>query len=103
MRKMNGPDDERIVWDALEKVGLKEKIKALPDGIHTLYSREFGREGAVLSGGESQKLAIARVFASDADIYILDEPTSSLDPIAERDINNLIISNSGDKTIIQVL
>ncbi len=100
MRKMKGPDDERIVWDALEKVGLKEKIKALPDGIHTLYSREFGREGAVLSGGEGQKLAIARVFASNADIYILDEPTSSLDPIAERDINNLIISKSNDKTII---
>ena len=100
MRKMTSEEDEEIVWKALEKVGLKEKIKNLPDGIHTLYSREFGREGAVLSGGESQKLAIARVFASDADIYILDEPTSSLDPIAERDINNLIISNSGDKTII---
>ena len=100
MRKMQGPEDEEIVWNALEKVGLKEKIAALPDGIRTLYSREFGREGAVLSGGEGQKLAIARVFASDADIYILDEPTSSLDPIAERNINNLIISKSNDKTII---
>lgn len=100
MRKLETKDDEAIVWDALEKVGLKEKIKNLPDGIHTIYSREFGREGAVLSGGEGQKLAIARVFASNADIYILDEPTSSLDPIAERDINNLIISKSKDKTII---
>ena len=100
MRKVDSPEDERIVWDALEKVGMKEKIEKLPEGINTIYSREFGREGAVLSGGEGQKVAIARVFASNADIYILDEPTSSLDPIAERDINNLIISKSEDKTII---
>lgn len=100
MRKVITSEDERIVWDALEKVGMKEKIEKLPDGINTIYSREFGREGAVLSGGEGQKIAIARVFASNADIYILDEPTSSLDPIAERNINNLIIEKSKDKTII---
>ena len=100
MRKVTSPQDEEIVWNALEKVGMKEKIQNLPDGINTIYSREFGREGAVLSGGEGQKVAIARVFASNADIYILDEPTSSLDPIAERNINNLIIEKSEDKTII---
>ncbi len=100
MRKVITSEDERIVWDALEKVGMKEKIEKLPDGINTIYSREFGREGAVLSGGEGQKIAIARVFASNADIYILDEPTSSLDPIAEHNINNLIIEKSEDKTII---
>lgn len=100
MRKVITSEDERMVWDALEKVGMKEKIEKLPDGINTIYSREFGREGAVLSGGEGQKIAIARVFASNADIYILDEPTSSLDPIAERNINNLIIEKSEDKTII---
>lgn len=100
MRHLETKEDEDLVWSALEKVGLKEKIESMPDGIHTLYSREFNFEGAVLSGGEAQRLAIARVFASSADIYILDEPTSSLDPLAERDINNLIISKSKDKTII---
>ena len=100
MRHLETKEDEDLVWYALEKVGLKEKVASLPEGIHTLYSREFGKDGAVLSGGESQRLAIARVFASSADIYILDEPTSSLDPLAERDINNLIISQSKDKTII---
>lgn len=100
MRKMTSPEDEELVWSCLEKVGLKEKISKLEHGIHTVYSREFGQDGAVLSGGESQKLAIARVFASDADIYILDEPTSSLDPIAEKNINDLLVSQSKDKTII---
>ena len=100
MRHIESKEDEDLVWYALEKVGLKEKVERLPEGIHTLYSREFNFEGAVLSGGEAQRLAIARVFASSADIYILDEPTSSLDPLAERDINNLIISQSKDKTII---
>ena len=54
------------------------------------------------SGGERQKLAIARVFASNADIYILDEPTSSLDPIAEHEINQLLMEKAEGKTIIVI-
>ena len=98
MCKVLSKEDEAKVWNALKQVGLEEKVKALDNGIYTLYSREFN--GVEFSGGERQKLAIARVFASNADIYILDEPTSSLDPIAERDINKLIMENSIDKTII---
>ena len=56
--------------------------------------------GASFSGGERQRLAIARVFASNASIYILDEPTASLDPLAEERINKLVMSSSNDKTII---
>ncbi len=100
MRRLTSIEDEDIVWDALRKVGLEEKIKKLPKGMHTLVTREFDKEGINFSGGERQRLAIARVFASNKDIYILDEPTSSLDPLAEERINKLIISNAEDKTMI---
>ena len=102
MRKYRGEVDDIIVNDALEKVDLKETIDALPNGIHTIFSREFGEDGVQLSGGEMQRLAIARVFASNADIYILDEPTSSLDPLSERNINKLLIEKCQDKTIILI-
>lgn len=100
MRGMDSVDDENIVWDALKKVGLDKKIKKFEKGIHTLVTREFDKAGINFSGGERQRLAIARVFASNKDIYILDEPTSSLDPLAEERINKLIISSAEDKTMI---
>lgn len=100
MRRAESAEDEKRVWDALEMVGMREKVASMPDGINTQVTREFHRRGAVFSGGEQQKLAIARVFASDADIYVLDEPTSSLDPLSEKQINDLIIEKARDKTII---
>ena len=100
MRRMETEEDEQIVWDALRKVGLEEKIKRFKNGIHTLVTREFDRDGISFSGGERQRLAIARVFASNKDIYILDEPTSALDPLAEERINKLIINNAREKTMI---
>lgn len=99
MRKVITKEDEQRVWQALEKVGMKEKVEKLENGIYTQVTREFNRNGAVFSGGEIQRIAIARVFASDADIYILDEPTSSLDPLSEERINKLIIRNT-DKAMI---
>lgn len=100
MRKLEGEEDEKRVWDALEKVGLKDKILKMKDGINTLVTREFERDGVEFSGGERQKLVIARVFASNREVYILDEPTSNLDPFAEHEINKLIIDNAEGKTII---
>ena len=98
MRRVINEEDEKRVYQALEKVGLTEKINSLKDGIYTQVTREFDRSGASFSGGEKQRLAIARVFASDANVYILDEPTSALDPLAEERINKLIIQNA-DKTM----
>lgn len=98
MRRVKNEEDEIRVYKALEKVGLTEKINSLKDGIYTQVTREFDRSGASFSGGERQRLAIARVFASDANVYILDEPTSALDPLAEERINKLIIQNA-DKTM----
>ena len=100
MRRIETKEDEEIVWDALRKVGLEQKIKKFKNNIYTLVTREFDRDGISFSGGERQRLAIARVFASNKDVYILDEPTSALDPLAEERINKLIINNAKEKTMI---
>lgn len=100
MRKVETKEDEEIVYNALDKVGLLEKVKGLKDGIYTQMTREFDASGEAFSGGERQRVVVARVFASNADLYILDEPTASLDPLAEEKINKLILSTAKDKTII---
>ena len=100
MRKVKTKEDEEIVYNALEKVGLLEKVKSLKDGINTQMTREFDSTGEAFSGGERQRIVVARVFATNADLYILDEPTASLDPLAEERINKLILSTAKDKTII---
>ncbi len=76
-------EDEPLVRTAMEKAGVAERIDRLPEGIHTRLTREFDETGVNLSGGESQKLSIARIYAKEASIAILDEPSSALDPIAE--------------------
>lgn len=72
--------------DIMNKVGLESKIKSLPNGYNTNYSRLFDESGVEFSGGESQKLAIARALYKNAPIVIMDEPTSALDPVAEYEI-----------------
>lgn len=100
MREKRYDNDEKIVIDVLKKVGLYEKIMALPNKLDTVLTKEFSHEGIDLCGGERQKLAIARVLASNSPIAILDEPTSALDPYAEKSINDNIIASANDKTII---
>lgn len=100
MRKVTSNKDEEIVYESLEKVGLLEKVKSLKKGIYTEMTREFDASGEAFSGGERQRIVVARVFASDADLYILDEPTASLDPLAEERINKLILNTAVNKTII---
>lgn len=102
MRKIKTEEDKVKIWTALDYVGMKEKIEKFPDGIDTMCTREFRMDGAEFSGGELQRLAIARAFASNADIYILDEPTSNLDPLAERRINQLIIEKASDKAVVLI-
>lgn len=100
MRKKMYCDDEEVVIEALKKVGLYDKVMSFKDGLNTVLTKEFSNDGVELSGGERQKLAIARVFASKANIAILDEPTSALDPLAEKEINDKIIKMGDEKTII---
>lgn len=84
----------------INKAGFGDKYKRLPDGLHTVITREFNNSGTILSGGEKQKVAIARVIYQDADCYILDEPTSALDPIAEAEFNQAIMSFAEDKMLL---
>ena len=93
-------EDEKLTQTALEKSGISEKIHSLPKGIHNTVTKEFDSEGAVFSGGEAQKLAIARIFAGKNEIVILDEPTSALDPIAEQEMYNNMFAACEGKTVI---
>lgn len=77
---------EQKVWDSLEKVGLKKRVEALPNGVHTNLDKSLDENATNFSGGENQKLAIARAINKEASLLILDEPTAALDPIAESEI-----------------
>ena len=92
--------DKQTVLDALEAADFSEKLSDLSDGIETHLTREFNDKGTNLSGGESQKIAIARVFAENYPIVIMDEPSSALDPMAEYNLNQSILHNTDDKTVI---
>ncbi len=92
--------DEERVMNALRAASFEEKLESLPDGIHTQLTREFTKDGVGLSGGESQKIAIARAFASNSGLMIMDEPSSALDPVAEYSLNQSILEHAGDKTVI---
>ncbi|RAV05434.1 ABC transporter ATP-binding protein [Paenibacillus sp. YN15] len=83
MRRPVTAADYHRVRDALIKSGVYEKVASLPKGMDTVLTREFDEDGAVLSGGEYQKIAVARAFAKEFDIAVFDEPSSALDPVAE--------------------
>lgn len=74
------------LWALCGSCGLTNKMKNLPQGLDTLVFKEFDETGFEPSGGEQQKIAIARALYKDAPIVVLDEPTAALDPIAEYDI-----------------
>ena len=78
--------DEDRVLEVLDSVGLKKKITELPKGLDTMMLKIVDEEGVDLSGGERQKLAIARALYKDAPMVIMDEPTAALDALAEADI-----------------
>ncbi len=92
-------DRERVL-SSLEKADFSEKLGTLSHGIQTPLTRQFDDAGVNLSGGESQKVAIARVFAQDTPIMIMDEPSSALDPMAEYHLNQSILHHTEDKTVV---
>ncbi|MBQ3014501.1 MAG: ABC transporter ATP-binding protein [Clostridia bacterium] len=94
-------DPARIRY-AAEQSAAKDYIEALPNGYETPLMRIFETNGIELSIGQWQKLAIARAFYADSDILILDEPTASLDPIAEQEIFNQFDRLREDKTTVFV-
>jgi ATP-binding cassette subfamily B protein/ATP-binding cassette subfamily C protein len=92
--------DEQTAYDCCCLVGLQDKIKTLPDGLKTYYSKEYHKQGIELSGGEMQKVTIARAMYKNASLMILDEPTSALDPLAEAEIYQNFAELIRDKTAI---
>ena len=93
-------NEEEQVISALKKAGVYEKVMTLKDGIHTMMTKEFDADGAVLSGGETQKIAVARTFVKEAVMKIFDEPSSALDPIAEFELFQNIMKEGEDHTML---
>ena len=89
--------DEEKVWKALELAGFN---KELPNGLKTILLREFDENGLMLSGGEQQKIAIARAFYKECPYIILDEPSANLDPISEYELNQAMMTGAENKTVI---
>lgn len=92
--------DEPAVRAALTAAAFDDKLGKLPNGVNTQLTTEFSKDGVGLSGGEAQKIAIARVFARPYELIVMDEPSSALDPIAEYRINQSIIRQAESKTVI---
>lgn len=98
---VNSTVDEEKCWKVLKQLDLDQKVSQLKDGLHTLLYKENG-EGVNVSGGEAQKIAIARALYKDAPFVILDEPTAALDPIAEAEIYQNFNDMIQDKTAIYI-
>ena len=92
--------EDIAVKEALQKSGFSERLENLSDGLHTHLTTEFEEDGVNLSGGEGQKLAVARVFYKDANLIILDEPSSALDPIAEYHLNHSMLTAAEKKSVV---
>jgi ATP-binding cassette subfamily B protein len=88
------------IHPALTQAGFAERLASLPMGIEQPLTTEFDKDGVNLSGGEAQKVAIARAFYKNSPIIILDEPSSALDPIAEYHFNHAVTTAGGEKTMV---
>lgn len=94
--------DRARAEDCLNKAGFGERLAELPDGLDTMLYHSLSPDGVELSGGEAQKVAIARALYKDAPFIILDEPTAALDPIAEAEIYEKFSDIAGDKTAVYI-
>lgn len=99
--EVNDKNRETAV-NALKMAGVYEKIGKLPDKENSILTKEFDKEGVLLSGGETQKVTISRLFARDFDIAVLDEPSSALDPVAESKMYDALIEGTKGKTVIYI-
>ena len=94
--------DPQRVKQALADAGFGPRLESLPKGLDTQLYKDYGEDGIEVSGGEAQKIAIARALYKDAPFIILDEPTAALDPMAEAEIYAKFNEISGDKTAIYI-
>lgn len=94
--------DEEKVKKALMDAGFGGRLSAMPEGLDTMLYKDFVKDGVEVSGGEAEKIAIARALYRDAPFIILDEPTAALDPMAEAEIYSKFNDIVGDKTAIYI-
>lgn len=94
-------DREKVI-DCLNKAGFGGRLAEIPNGIDTYLYTDYEKDGVNVSGGEAQKIAIARALYKDSPFIILDEPTAALDPIAEAEIYGKFDEIAGDKTAIYI-
>ena len=94
--------DRARAEECLEKAGFGERLAQLPKGLDTCLYRDFEADGVEISGGEAQKIALARVLYQDAPFIVLDEPTAALDPEAEAEIYTKFNDIVEDKTAIYI-
>ena len=93
-------EDRDAVTDALTKATFADRLSDMEKGLDTPLTKEFSEDGVNLSGGEAQKVAIARIFARPYELIVMDEPSSALDPAAEYELNHTILAYAKDKTVV---
>lgn len=94
--------DKDKLYNCLEQANIKERTESLPNKDNTILYKDMDKAGVEISGGEAQKLALARALYKDSPVVILDEPTASLDPIAENEIYSRFNSFTQNKTAIYI-
>ena len=94
--------DSARVKRCLEQAGFGERLTAMPKGIETCLYKNYEKDGIEISGGEAQKIALARALYKDAPFIILDEPTAALDPVSEYEVYSNFNRISGEKTTIYI-
>lgn len=100
LKKMETKEEEELVVEALKFGDIYDYVMTLPDGINTMVTREFMNQGAIFSGGQTQKIAVARGFAQNYQLFILDEPSSALDPLAEAKMYHNMLELGKERTLI---
>ncbi len=98
----NASYDKVRVEECLSQAGLGERLKQMPEGADTYLYKDMDRAGVEISGGEAQKIALARALYKDAPFIVLDEPTAALDPISEYEVYHKFNESAGDKTAIYI-
>lgn len=94
--------DENKVRECLQKANFGDKLHEMPEGVHTYLYKGYDQSGIEISGGEAQKIALARALYKDSPFILLDEPTAALDPISEYEVYSNFNAISGDKTTVYI-
>ena len=100
LKRIETEEERELVIDALKFADIYDYIMTLPEGIDTVVTREFNKQGAIFSGGQMQKIAVARGFAQNYEVLLLDEPSSKLDPLAETKMYHNMLNMGKGKTLI---